>query len=183
MSSETEHSAGTTPPAVFNLPVTGEAVPADLVKVTTKITGHMMGREGYATSLEVKRVGAVIGAIVDEGDGGGAWFQPSVRGGNAVWLDYTEQMALILVEEVRQGADDVYPSSAAETLCDRLIGDALLRRDLDRKRSIVARVNGDNDDIRVYSGTWNEYAREQLLEEIPGGFERWVKGQGWETVS
>lgn len=182
MSNETEHSDATTPPAAFNLPVTGDAVPASFASVTLKVTGHMRGREGWATNVEVKRGGAVVGEVSDEGNGGGADFTAFSLDANREWREAVLAMKAILAE-----ADDDTFSIAGEILADRLIDEALLRRDLDRKRNPVVRVGGDKDQVLTLGGgAWDESAEKwakTYAAQNETTVERWVKGQGWETVS
>lgn len=177
MSNETEQTAGTTHPGVFKLPCTGAAVPPGLAGLTIKITGHMQGREGWATRAQVKRGGAVIGEIVDEGNGGGSWFHSFSNAALTEWHGYDEQMKAIMLAE--DGTDFL----ANEFLTDRLLDEALTRRDFDRKRSPLIRVDGNSDQVTIWKGAWDEELRAYLRKTYAGQkVERWVKGQGWVSV-
>lgn len=166
------------------LPYTGDRVPASMADLEIRITGEMQSREGVAFNAEVRKLTArsstVLGIIENQGNGGGTWFVPYDPSARKWWQEMVEAFKPVIAEDEPEYGE----SFAEESLADRLYENAALYRDLNRKRSVVIRVNGDNDQIFVYKGTWDARMATHFAAEARKGktIERWIKNQGWEHI-
>lgn len=165
----------------YTLPYTGERVPQGMADLAVKIAGEMQSRDGIAFNAGVWRDNDLIGVIENKGDGGGTWFHHHTAKDMHWWRSMVEQFKPIIAEDEPEYGDFM----AEESLADRLYENAAMFRDLNRKRSVIIRIDGDNDDIRLYKGTWDaQLAAHFAAEKVRNRktIERWVKNEGWVNV-
>lgn len=126
------------PPVTATLPVTGVVVPAAAAALTIKITGEMNTYDGVAFTAEVRDGKHLRGVIEQDGRGGGTDFR------HATYAD--AQWFAALVDEYA-AIDEEHRWVAHESLCNDLYEEVAMIRDLNRKRTVVIRIDKDNDQI------------------------------------
>lgn len=197
---KSEQTNSTPAPPFFRAPFTGALLPASVADVTLKLTGEMNAREGLAFTAEVRRGKKLVGTIENQGGGGGTWFHHHAVEEMRWWNEAAAQYAAILAEHAEgdefMSAEDnrkfyrENPGQGHEALADALYENAALYRDLNRKRSLMVRVNGDNDQILIFSAKPAEVLphpdrRKTVVDQVskPGDtVEFWIKNKGWETA-
>lgn len=166
---------------------TGDTIPASLANVTLEITGEMETHDGVAFNALVRAGGKVVGTIENEGRGGGTWFHHHDLVARTWWEEAVKEFEPILKEEE---GDIGFAPNAEEWLADRLYEDAALRKELDRKRSLLMRVNGDNDRIIIFKTKPAEVLPHPIKRaaianahsKVGDIVEFWIKGKGWEAA-
>lgn len=174
-------------PTTAELPVTGAVVPAAAATLRIKITGSMMGHEGEAFTADVFDGKVRRGVIENTGNGGGTDFI-HLTAADMQWFDNLANEYAAISE------DNAFLSH--ESLCNDLIEEVMLTRDLDRKRNAVIRVkdlirkgtgfetgtyDGGDNGIRIINSPLNEGTREWARTQGKD-VEVWIKGKGWETA-
>lgn len=170
--------------AAYTMPVTGVKVPAALSDVTVKILGETPSADGVAFRGEVRRGRKTLGTIEQDGRGGGTWFRPASGEDRAWWDEMVAAHTLIL-----EGAGE--PAFIAdENLANDLYEEAALARDMNRKRSVTFRLDGDCEQIfRTNVPLSAPPARVDAVKaKIAADYkdrspELWVKNTGWSPLA